>query len=103
MRGIAKNHNGEIMLDLDLRDFTLCDSVYECNCSIKRGVPAHTTATTTATTITAAATTGCSESHETHGEMQYKFFFLLLCHFLIISAENVYHYALHRYANDESC
>jgi hypothetical protein len=47
--------------------------------------------------------TGCSKSHETHGEMQYKFYFLLLCHFLIISAENVHHYALHRDAHDESC
>jgi hypothetical protein len=31
------------------------------------------------------------------------FIFLLLCHFLIISAENVHHYALHRDAHDESC
>jgi sterol desaturase/sphingolipid hydroxylase (fatty acid hydroxylase superfamily) len=31
------------------------------------------------------------------------FIFLLLCLFLIISAENVHHYALHRDAHDESC
>jgi hypothetical protein len=47
--------------------------------------------------------TGCSKSHATHGEMQYKFYFLLLCLFLIINVENVHHYALHRGAHDESC
>jgi hypothetical protein len=31
------------------------------------------------------------------------FIFLLLCHFLIISAENFHHYALRRDAHDESC
>jgi hypothetical protein len=31
------------------------------------------------------------------------FILLLLCLFLIIRAENVHHYALHRDAHDESC
>jgi hypothetical protein len=47
--------------------------------------------------------TVCSESCATHGEMQYKFYFLLLCHFHVISAENIHHYALHRDAHEESC
>jgi hypothetical protein len=44
------------------------------------------------------------KSHETHGEMQYTFYFFTIMPFsYIISAENVCHYAFHTDEHNELC